>query len=360
MNLLEELGAIDDFKRKGCTCTHCKGADGNPNATHGSGAPLVTAPDNPAKMLTYRRPSGFAKPLEDTYHLDRWVKRTVAMGVAVSPSLAAQIANLDPKDDKAKLDELAEAAIVAAKGDQAANLGTELHRVVERLNRGEVTIDGVPEMFRADAEAYLEALDRHRLAVVPEMIERKVVNDELRCAGTFDFDLASAVLRADATAARYRGDLKTGQSIDLAQIAYAVQLAIYARGVGYDVATGTRHDLGPVDADTALIVHLPYGSGRCDIVDVDIVKGWQAAELANAARAWNYRKDVFRKREAKNVEPPLVAEAPAAPGHRIAPVGNAPQRPTAADEGGVRWRCMAGLAAGRRTGAPLREDRNMF
>ena len=36
---------------------------------------------------------------------------------------------------------------------QLEDIDTELHRVVERLNKGEWTIDDVPELFKADAEA---------------------------------------------------------------------------------------------------------------------------------------------------------------------------------------------------------------
>jgi hypothetical protein len=313
---LEYVTDVDDFRRKGCGCVWCKKDKGNPNETHGSGAPIVKHPTT-GKDTTYRRPSSAGKPLEDTYHLDLWAKRTVAYGVATTPSIAARIANLDPKEDKAKLNELAEEALVAAKGNQAADLGTELHRVVERLNKGEWTIDDVPELFKADAEAYLAELARHDLSVVPGMVELKVVNDHVRCAGTFDMILRS-----------YLSDLKTGQSIDLAQVGIAVQLAIYRHASIYDIHTDERSDLPPMDSDVGLVVHLPYGTGTCRIVDVDIKAGWEAAQLAAKAKSWNYRKDLFTPREVK--DPPKARGS-----QRIEPVNApAPAESKTAPEGG--------------------------
>ena len=314
---LEYLTDVDDFRRKGCNCTWCKKDKGNPNETHGSGAPIVKHPTT-GKDTTYRRPSSAGKPLEDTYHLDLWAKRTVAYGVAITPGIAAKIANLDPKKDKKDLDKLAEQALVAAKGTESADLGTELHKVVERLNKGEWTIDDVPAVFRADAEAYLAELARHGLTVVPGMVELKVVNDIVRCAGTFDIVLS-----------RYLSDLKTGPSIDLAQVGIAVQLAIYRHAAAYDIHTDERSDLPPMDSDIGLVVHLPYGTATCTVVDVDIKAGWEAAQLAAEAKSWNYRKNLFTPREVK--DPPKARGS-----RRIEPVNPdaAPTTPKTAPEGG--------------------------
>lgn len=291
---LEQTTIVDDFRRKGCGCVHCKGPKGNPNETHGSGAPLVKHPTT-GKDVTYRRPSSMGKPLEDTYHLDLWAKRTVLYGAAVSPSLVAQAANLDPATDKAKLNELAEAAIVAGKGAQAADLGTAMHSVVEKLNLGVWTIDDVPDVFRTDAEAYLSELERHGLAIVDGHAELKVVNDIVRAAGTFDMILND-----------YVSDLKTGQSVDMGQVGIGVQLATYRWGMLYHVPTDTRSPLPPTSDSVALVVHLPYGTGTCRIIDVDLQLGWEAAQLAASAKSWNYRKDLFTDRPA----PPSVGTSP--------------------------------------------------
>jgi len=325
MTALEELTAevVTDFKRRGCTCRHCKGDQGDPNARHGQGAPLVTSPRDPSKMVTYRRPSSFAKPLEDTYHLDLWSKRTVAIGVAATPALAATIANCNPDTDKKRLDELVEEAIRAAKGTQAADLGSELHRVVERLNDGTWTIDDVPEMFRADAEAYLAELDRHGLTVVAGTVEVKLVNDEVRAAGTAD------VILADGSD-NYSADFKSGR--DPLKLSTLVQHAIYAHSKGYRVDAGERYDLPPVRKDVALTIHLPYGSGRCTIHDADIVTGWEAAQLANTARSWNYRKGFFAERASPS---PSTSASPAKPRRGNAVALPKPEARPKPDEGGA-------------------------
>lgn len=277
--------AVDDFRRKGCPCPHCKRTGGDPTAVHnGSGAPLVKHPST-GRDTTYARPSSFGKPLEDTYRFDLWSKRTALYGAAVSPAIVAKAAQLDPKKDKAALDALVREAFKAARGEEAADLGTALHGVVERLNRGEWAIDDVPEVFRADAEAYLAELDRHGLAADRRYVECRVVNDTVRAAGTFDLVLG-----------RHLADLKSGQSVDTKQVGIAVQLAIYRHGLLYDVAADERSAMPDLDDELAIVVHLPYGSGQCTLIDVDLRKGWEAAQLARAAKDWNYRKDLFAVR----------------------------------------------------------------
>ena len=70
---LEYLTDVDDFRRTGCNCTWCKKDKGNPNETHGSGAPIVKHPTT-GKDTTYRRPSSAGKPLEVDIDSDRYAE----------------------------------------------------------------------------------------------------------------------------------------------------------------------------------------------------------------------------------------------------------------------------------------------
>jgi hypothetical protein len=87
-------------------------------------------------------------------------------------------------------------------------------------------------------------------------------------------------------------DLKTGESIELAALGYAVQLAVYAHSVLYDVATGERT---PIDLDlsTALIVHLPAGKASFTLYEVDVAAGWEAALVCAEIDRWRKRKNLL-------------------------------------------------------------------
>jgi hypothetical protein len=82
--------------------------------------------------------------------------------------------------------------------------------------------------------------------------------------------------------------LKTGS------IAYpnkiAMQLAVYAHGLPYDPATATRGSWGGVNQEKGIIVHLPAGSGKCELHFVDIAQGWKGIELAMKVRAFRDTK----------------------------------------------------------------------
>jgi len=249
--------------------------------------PVVRDPET-GKDTTYGRPSSHGKWIEDSYGLQLWGKRMVAVGVATTPSLIARVASLDPADEanKKALNEACEAALVAAKGNEAADVGTALHHITERVDRGELAVPDVPELFRADVEALLAAREAAGLTVVEGMIEVHCVCDDLRLAGTFDRILTDGSVL-------YSSDLKTGKDPARSQLTYAVQAAIYSRSLRYDVATDQRHELPPVDQDLAIIEHLPAGHGTCTIYAIDITAGWELAQLAAVVKKQSKRKGLL-------------------------------------------------------------------
>ena len=84
-------------------------------------------------------------------------------------------------------------------------------------------------------------------------------------------------------------DIKTG-SIDYPH-KMAMQLAMYARSINYDIATDTRHpDKTPVELNRGVIIHLPAGQGRCELVEIDIAKGWGACLIARQVWSWRDTK----------------------------------------------------------------------
>lgn len=238
------------------------------------GRPMIV-PAGGGKPVAYTRCTTFVGCLEDTFNLSKWQQRMVATGLAQRPDLLLAVSA--HSDNKSKLDQLCSEALEAAKGSAAATTGTALHRLSERLDRGEAV--DVPAAAKADLDAYQSATSRF----TKQHIEVLTVHDGLKVAGTPD-----RVLEVDGIPVI--ADLKTG-SIDFGMGKIAMQLALYSRSARYDLTTGTRNPL-EVDQDRALVIHLPAGEGECNLIWVDIQAGWEAVQLATQVRAWRARKDL--------------------------------------------------------------------
>lgn len=256
------------------------------------GRPLIIPPEG-GKPIGYTRCTTFVKALEDTYNLTLWKQRQTARGLMLRPDLQMAVASTDP-DDKAKLNKICEAAMEAAASSASATIGTALHALTEKVDRGE-DLGPVPADYLPDLKAYEAATGG--LDVVE--IETFGVHDGLKVGGTWD-----RVYRWGDN--YYIGDVKTG-SIDYAINTIAMQLAVYARCQRY-TPDGVRHPgNGLLNTDKAIIVHLPAGTGTCRLVWVNIAAGWGAVQLAARVRDWRARKDLSQPFAVS------VAEAPAPP-----------------------------------------------
>lgn len=241
------------------------------------GRPLITPPDG-GKPVAYARATTIAGTLDDLNGLMGWKQRMTAIGITDRADL--QIAVAAHRDDKKKVDSIVKEAMDAAAAGAAATTGTALHAFTEHIDTHDGAMpDNVPAAFIPDLEAY-----RHVAAALrPVHIEEMAVVDDLKIAGTPD----RIVEYRDGL---YVADVKTG-SIDFPG-KIALQLAIYANAVKYDVETGQRTpwaDGRPVNKDRALIIHLPAGKGFCNLHWVDIAAGWEAVALAVQVREWRRR-----------------------------------------------------------------------
>ena len=242
------------------------------------GRPLITHPSNPsAPLIPYTRTTTFVDALSDKEGLMRWKQRMTAIGLASRPDLLLAVSQVG--DDKAKLGRLCEEAAEHAGSMQAATVGTELHALTERLDRGE-DIGAIPDPWDKDLAAYARAT----AGLTVEAIETFGIHDGHQIAGTFDRIVSTGN-------ARYIADIKTG-SIEYGVGKIAMQLAAYAHMRAYDVETGKRG--APVDVDTerAIIIHLPAGAGTCTLHWVDIRAGWEHVHLAAKVRQWRKRRDL--------------------------------------------------------------------
>lgn len=244
---------------------------------------LIPAEDDPKKKVAHTRATTVAKTLSDTYNLELWGKRMTAIGLTRRADLYARVAACDP-DDRKTLNALLEEAQEAAAATVGRNLGTALHSFTERHDRGD-DVSAVPAPWDADLRAYALELRQRHVTVVPSMIERVVVLEELGIAGTFDRLLQVPRLGSLPVV----GDLKTAKELyELGEI--AMQLALYAHGdFIWNPKTKTREPMPEVNKEQAIVMHLPPGQATCTLLVVDIVAGWEAVQQAMWARDWRNR-----------------------------------------------------------------------
>lgn len=249
-------------------------------------------PRDGGKAKAHTRATTWAKTLEDTYNLESWGNRMLALGLASRPDLLAGVASCT-KDDKQDLNGLVKQAKEAAGAGSRAIIGTSLHRVTQRVDVGEEFV--IPTMFAADLEAYQELLVKGSVRILPEYVERIVVLPELGVAGTYDRIVEHEGQLKIA-------DVKTGDSVDYAWLAIAIQLALYANAESmYDPVTEIHELMPDVSKTEALVFHVPAMSGTAELFRVDLTVGWEAAQLCGKVRSLRNHKGLA---ELIELEPP--------------------------------------------------------
>lgn len=241
------------------------------------GRPLITPVDG-GKPVPYTRVSTLAKALDDKTALTAWKCRQTAIGLATRADLVAKTKAVG-ETDKRSLDEVVQEALAAAASDRAANVGTALHAMTEKVDAGvdpAELVDRLDPLF-LDLVAYREATSHLGM----EAAELFVVCDELQAAGSFDrlVNLPGYGLVV--------ADLKTGQHEPNYPHGVAQQIAIYAHGTLYSEQQGriaALADLG-VRTDVGLLIHLPSERGICDLYVIDLDHGWALAQTAVMVRA---------------------------------------------------------------------------
>jgi len=247
------------------------------------------------KEKGWTRATTFAKSISDTYVLNQWGARMAIKGLAMRPDLYALTA-ATPLDDREKLNGIAEQCKEAAGAKAAASHGTALHAFTEARDRGEEIPSGP---WDADVTAYEALVEAAGLEFFPHLIERIVIVERYGVAGTFD---RIARLKRDLTV-KLPGhkspiwvrsgsyvvvDLKTGKDLSYGMNEIAIQLALYASADAmWNKQTGQYEELPPYLAPhIALVIHLPVGQAKAELIAVDITKGHAACELCAEVRDW--------------------------------------------------------------------------
>lgn len=262
------------------------------------GRPLV-APPGGGKDVAYTRMTTHVGATEDTWALEKWKMRMTALGVVEREDIHLAIAA--HRDDKRHLDKLCDQAVEAAKASAGATKGTALHALLDQWDQGVLDLSKVPAAYRKDIEAYAKATEH--LEVVE--IETFGVLDDYCVGGTWDR------LYRTRSGRLIIGDTKTG-SIEYGMGKIAGQLAGYSRATPYDHPTRTRSTSNPdreVDQAIGIVMHLPAGQGRCDLVEVNLTAGWDGFLLATEVRKWRNRKGLSRPYPGeKHVDADLLAQ----------------------------------------------------
>lgn len=246
------------------------------------GRPYIK-PENGGKALAYTRATTFVSAFEDTHNLTQWKMRQAAVGLSLRPDLSLAVAA--HREEKGKLNGILQEAMDAAASSAGATTGTALHALTEQVDRGQELV-GIPADAVADIAAYKEATADFKAL----FIEQMTVHDPLRVAGTPDRIVSY-------NGKRYIADLKTGD-IEWGAMKIAAQLALYARSKNYDVNTGERTIHG-ADLERGLVIHLPAGTGTCEVKWIDLLEGWKTVVCCRDVRD-------RRKVKASDLYEPLV------------------------------------------------------
>lgn len=228
--------------------------------------------------VAYKRVTTFVGCVEDTYNLEQWKMRQVAIGLGKRPDLVMGVMALsDPNknpDEKRSLNQFCRAATDAAEAGASANKGTAVHSFTEMIDRGQPLPPGLDEVTLAMLEAYREATKDLKFT----FIEQFLVNDQLQAAGTAD-RFAKIKGKGELIVA----DLKTMQSLDFGALKIAMQMALYARSYIYDPNTFERKPTG-ADLLRGLIIWLPMvdkvEDAKCELHWVDLTAGWEGVLVA--------------------------------------------------------------------------------
>lgn len=244
------------------------------------GRPLIMPIDG-ARNVPYTRISTLCKALDDGFGLQGWYGRMTALGVARRPDLHAQASVLTAsEEDKPELTQLVEEAMAAAGAFNNRNLGTALHKLTQLADTTDTDLRTVPPAMLADLDAYMQATAEFEIIDA----ERFVVVDSVKAAGSYD-----RRVRDPRDGKVKIADLKTGEKAHQYPLPIAVQCGLYANGQHYDPETGERTPF-EVDTETALLIHLPAGTGTCTIYDLDIRGAMAAATVAVTIRDWRKQR----------------------------------------------------------------------
>lgn len=314
----------------------------DPVLENGNGQPVIHFIDpvtGKEKVKGYTRVTTYIDGLDDKTVLNKWKLRTLLEGAALELEqdttgdggaiaavgravhrLDAALADIDRREavesellglrraeliaeHRKWLEATAENLLDIGGAHDKATKGTDLHRLTELVDAGLPLPTDTSASDRRDVEAYQAKVAELGLKVL--WSERRVVLDDIQVSGTMD---RAYLVKLPGTARRVRvvGDLKTG-SITWGAAKIGMQLALYARGKGYDWTKPLERAELRLSKAFGLLIHLPQGEGVCEVYVVDLELAAKGLQIAKEVREWrNAGKRVF------DIKKPLRAPEPIA------------------------------------------------
>lgn len=236
----------------------------------------------------------------------------------ISPKEYADAAGQVERAQKSELNALVDEAFRAGDGFLKAEAGTRLHKLMEIKDLGQPLPDDVTDLELRDIAAIEDAYRQLEFKVID--VERFVVRDDLKAAGTLDrrgsYQSPSLGRRVVAI-----GDLKTGR-MDFGAAKMARQLAGYAGGKGWNPAEPEKRENLRCNREVGLIFHIPAGSGICSVYELDLTMGDRGLKLCSAIYAYRAETSTLAKvTAAKDKSPITVADLSERAADEFAAVG---------------------------------------
>lgn len=243
----------------------------------------IAQPDGGEEL--YRRATTVAGYMEDKEGLIGWKSAMAAFGFAKSKSLLSALSVLDWKNDKDKVKDIVSRAQSLGGADDAADLGTAFHRVIERHVAGEVIdYDTLPEGFGDALDAFIQFSKDFGLSVAAS--ELTVVDDAHQIAGTadavftFDEDITTPFGKLEAGVGVI-GDFKTGSVSELSGMKMSQQLSIYSHADPYHAGKGIRTEWPcSINSDIGLVLKVDLDSGVIVPWWLDLKAAYEWIELS--------------------------------------------------------------------------------
>jgi hypothetical protein len=229
----------------------------------------------------WTRCTTFAKAIADYFGLHKWDLRNTVIGMAMRPDLVEQVGVIDAetKDGKTELDEIVAKAQETAGSRDASRKGTSIHRLAQAVEEGRPLPKNIRADVRQAVEKYLDMI-KTRLPNMPsELAERLVCNPSMNYIGRLDR------LNLDSAGVGRIVDLKSGQNVQqYGGLEISIQMALYTHATHmWNPAMGLWEPMPKVHLDYGLIAWCPVG-GDPDLLEVDIVEGWNNAQLCQDVR----------------------------------------------------------------------------
>lgn len=227
--------------------------------------PAAIVPDAPGEPVAYARYSG-VDLIADKSFLDQWNAERILDGIAAQPELL-NVWKPQALERAARIRYVNSVKRIGGAWTKA-DRGTKFHDWACKVTSAKCDIADVPDEYRPAVNAYTAALAELELTIVA--VERFVVDDDRRLAGTFD-----AMVR-DRNGDHFILDIKTGR---LYPIGLAMQLYGYAVAPWYliqgDALDGTddqRIAKPACRTDMAYVAEIDIDAGTAKIRAVDLLE----------------------------------------------------------------------------------------